>query len=363
MGSGGAQTTTTSSQPWKPQQQYLKMGFQQAEQLLNTPLQQFGPSTVAGQSAMSQEGQQAGLGLVRNAGQGAEFDYMNQVLGGQFLDPNSNPYLRSLADQGASDITRQFQTAVMPGTWGGGMGRVGSGASANMQKQSMIGLGDALQKNYSRIYGQNFQQERDRMQQGVGLMNQMRQGQRSDIMTGTQLGGGADAFAQAQLNDQIQKFNFLQQEPESRLDRFQQRITGGGVIPGRTQGTVPGQQFGPAQGIGAGIGVMGLMMSCSREWKEELDRAQPVAVLEALEALPIPIWRYEPEAAASLQDHEIHMGPYAEDFKQVTDLGDGKVLSVIDVTGIALAAVKGAGEKIKALEARLTALEPQKEAA
>ena len=261
MGSKDGGTVETSSSPWGPQQPYMKDIWSQAQNLYGTPLQQFGASTVGPQSAMTQEGQQAGLGLIRGAGQGQQFGYINDVMSGQYLDPSSNPWLRQLADQGASDITRQFKTAAFPGASLGAMGRAGSGAEMNLQGQAYRGLGDALSRNYSNIYGQNYARERGYMQQAPGMMNQAQAGRRADIGMGTQLGGQADQYAQMQLNDLIQKFNFQQQEPGQRLDAYQQRIFGGGVIPGTQTMPGGGQGFGAAQGIGAGLGLLGTLMS------------------------------------------------------------------------------------------------------
>ena len=252
--------TTTSNSPWGPQQPYMKDIWSQAQDLYGTPLQQYGGSTVAGQSAMSQEGQQAGLGLIRGAGQGQQFDYLNNVMGGQYLDPGTNPYLQSMYDQGVSNITRDFKTAAFPGASLGAMGRAGSGAEMNLQGQAYRGLGDALSANYANTFGQNYARERGYMQQAPGMMNQAQAGRRADIGMGTQLGGQADQYAQMQLNDLIQKFNFQQQEPGQRLDAYQQRIFGGGVIPG-TQTMPGGQGFGAAQGIGTGLGLIGTLMS------------------------------------------------------------------------------------------------------
>lgn len=252
--------TEMKSSPWEPQQQYMKDVWSQAQDLYGTPIQQYGPSTVGPQSAMTQEGQQAGLGLIRGAGQGSQFGYLNNVMSGQYLNPETNPYLQSMYDQGVVNITRDFKTAAYPGASMGAIGRVGSGAEMRQQGLAYRGLGDALSANYANTFGRNYEIERGYMQQAPGMMNQAQAGQRADIGLGTQLGGQADQYAQMQLNDLIQKFNFVQQEPGQRLDAYQQRIFGGGVIPG-TQTLPGGQGFGAAQGIGTALGVMGTLMS------------------------------------------------------------------------------------------------------
>ncbi len=258
MGKNGAQEM--SSSPWGPQQGYMKDIWSQAQDLYGTPLQQYGPSTVAPQSAMTQEGQQAGLGLVRGAGQGSQFGYLDDVMGGMYLDPAMNPALQGMYDQGVSNITRDFKTAAYPGASLGAIGRAGSGAEMRQQGLAYRGLGDALSANYANTFGRNYEIERGYMQQAPGMMDQAQAGRRADIDMGNALGGQADEYAQMQLNDLIQRFNFTQQEPGQRLDAYQQRIFGGGVIPG-TQTMPGGQGFGAAQGIGTGLGLIGTLMS------------------------------------------------------------------------------------------------------
>ena len=259
MGSGG-QTMTSESAPWGPQQQYMKDIWSQAQGLYGTPIEQYGASTVAGQSAMSQEGQQAGLGLIRGAGQGGQFGFLNNMMSGQYLSPDSNPWVKGLYDQGVSNITRDFKTAAYPGASMLGSGRSGSAMESMRQGQAYRGLGDALSANYANTYGRNYEMERGYMQQAPGMMQQAMAGQRANIGMGTALGAQADQYSQEQLDDLVRKFNFGQEEPGRRLDAYGRRVFGGGVIPGTTTQQMPGQPFGPAQGVGAGLGLMSLLM-------------------------------------------------------------------------------------------------------
>ena len=91
--------------------------------------------------------------------------------------------------------------------------------------------------------------------------------------------------------------------------------------------------------------------------KERIADVDTVQVFEALERLPIIIWRYKAEYAEKHDDHKPHLGPMPEDLAQLFTLGDGRQLHFIDVIGIALAASQGAGTKIRALEKRMAELE------
>lgn len=353
-------TTKTTSAPWGPQQGFLQDLWSQAQQQYGAPMEQFGGSRVGGLSAMTLEGQQAGLGLIRGAGGGPEEDYIRRLMGGEFLDPSSNPQLRALADQGAADITRQYKQAVYPGASLAGLGRAGSPAESRLQGQAMRGLGDALSRNYSNIYGQNYARERGYMQQGVGMASQLGAGRRADIGLGAQLGQGADTYEQRLIDDLVNKFNFQQWEPEQRLDRYAGRITGQGVIPGmsKTTQTMPGQPFGAAQGFGLGLGALGLFTS-TRTAKEEFSVVDYEEMFEMLKALDVSIWRYKPEVVDQRPDldRNWHIGPYAEDVQQIFHVGDGKTLLGVDIIGIAISAVKSCAQRILKLEDRLTEYE------
>ena len=359
-GDSGRTTTTTNQEPWGAQQPYLKRGFQRADELYGDPIEQYAGSRVGALSAMTQEGQQAGLGLIRGAGMGGAEEYLQRLMGGEYLSPESNPHLRQLADLGAEDITRQYKTALYPGASMARFGRAGSGAEANLQYGATRGLGDALSRNYANIYGANYNRERGFMQQGVGLSAQLGANRRADITTGTELGYGRDAYEQRLINDLVGKFNFQQQEPGQRLDDYTRRIYGGGVIPGISEstGTMSGQNMGAAQWAGLGISALGLFTS-TRTAKEHVDWVDTEEALEMIRALPIALWRYLPERvdADPRLDRDLHMGAYAEDFKGIFKIGNGQTLTVVDLCGVALAAVKGAAERLAKLETRLAQYE------
>lgn len=100
----------------------------------------------------------------------------------------------------------------------------------------------------------------------------------------------------------------------------------------------PGQT---ASGIGS------LLTAASYFSKKDLkDKTGDVdvdAVLEKFETLAVDRWAYKNEQAE-------HIGPYAEDFQQAFQLGDGQQINVIDAIGVLCAAVKGLKQKVDHLE-------------
>lgn len=261
---GGSETTSSSSEssPWAPQGDMLQQIYQQALGLSQTPMRDFGRSTIAGQSAMTLESQQAGLGLIRGADGGDTRGYLEGVMRGDYLHPGSNPYVQNLADRGADHITRNFKRAAFPGTSLGAIGRTGSGAEMSRERGAYDSLGGALRDNYDNTYGREYSAERNRMHSGVGMMAGLNADRRADIGMGNALGQSADSYQQSLLTDIVNRFNFRQQEPGMRLDAFNRRILGQGTIPGitNTTGTQPGADFTAGQGIGAGLGLMSLFL-------------------------------------------------------------------------------------------------------
>lgn len=61
-------------------------------------------------------------------------------------------------------------------------------------------------------------------------------------------------------------------------------------------------------------------------------------ILDRLRSLPISTWRYTD--ASGQGDRSLHIGPMAQDFHKTFGVGDGKTISLVDVAGVALAALK-----------------------
>ena len=81
--------------------------------------------------------------------------------------------------------------------------------------------------------------------------------------------------------------------------------------------------------------------SSSRELKTAFEAVDPAEILAAVSELPITSWRYRDDATASK-----HIGPVAEDFQRLFDIGDGKTISTVDSDGVLLAALQGLNAKV-----------------
>ena len=125
-----------------------------------------------------------------------------------------------------------------------------------------------------------------------------------------------------------------------------QRTSGGGGI-----GTVI-SGIGAVGGLLSGIGS--IFTPSSRALKRDPERAESgmrdithEATLEKIEKLPVERWRYKEGIGLGDADH---IGPYAEDFEEVFDVGDGVTINLLDAVGIGLSATKGLANKVRLLE-------------
>jgi len=130
-------------------------------------------------------------------------------------------------------------------------------------------------------------------------------------------------------------------------------VTGDGTFSVGAQG---GVRFITGSGSVTYIsgGSTGWSTTSTREAKTNIDRADPAAVLAAVEAMPISTWEYEGDDGNGQGTR--HLGPMAEAFHGALpyDLGGSDDhINSINADGVALGAVKGLAQKVKKQAERL----------
>lgn len=98
----------------------------------------------------------------------------------------------------------------------------------------------------------------------------------------------------------------------------------------------------------------GILLTSSRALKTAFTQIDETALLAKLSRLDILKWRYKSEPASAE-----HIGPMAEQFQKVFDLGDGKHLEMVDTTGIAFASIQALASQNQKLKAKLEGLRGQ----
>lgn len=254
-------TIRTKSEPWEPIQGDLRGLLPDIREAYGSPDTFFPGSTVGGRSAMTLEGQQAGLGMIRGGiSQGAMMDeYSQGIMRGDRLDGSTNPALMGLLNRGQADISRRFKQVAFPGSSQFGNQRAGSASELRNERNAYRGLGDALSNNYSAVMGRNYWNERGFQQQMPQFMAQYGANNRANIGMGSMLGGQADQYSQRLVDDQRQRHDFRQYELRNRLMGRQGALMQLGGAGGTQTQKVPGQGFGGAQIAGTVLGGLGMM--------------------------------------------------------------------------------------------------------
>ena len=251
-GGGGGSTTSTVTQnadPWSGIQPYLQQAAGDIGNLYNNGqlnYQYYPNSTIAPQSGVTQQALQAqidraqsGSDLTRKA-QG----YTQGLLNGDYLNPNSNPYLKSYADQALDGVQGRVNSSFAQG------GRSGGGINQQI-------LSSELGKTANNIYGQAYDQERNRQQQGLLFAPTLANQDYYDIGQLASAGNTMDQRSQDLLNEDINRFNFNQQAPTNGIQNFVGLLnqTGGNY------GTKSGTTTQPYYGGGGGANALGLLGS------------------------------------------------------------------------------------------------------
>ena len=97
----------------------------------------------------------------------------------------------------------------------------------------------------------------------------------------------------------------------------------------------------------------GVLLTSDRNAKENFAPLNPQAVLAKVATLPVTKWNYKTAGKA-----EQHIGPMAQDFQAAFGLNgaDDKHISVVDESGVALAAIQGLNQKLNEKDAEIQAL-------
>lgn len=101
------------------------------------------------------------------------------------------------------------------------------------------------------------------------------------------------------------------------------------------------KKAGNMQGI-SGLGSAGILgMLCSREFKHENREAENV--LDKVDQLTVERWQYK-------GDPTPHIGPYAEEFKELFGVGTDHIISTVDAVGVCLKAIQELSAGIRELK-------------
>ena len=284
-------TQTTSSTPWKPQQEYLKQIFSGAQEAYQDPMTFYQGSTYAPfspetQAAMDWQTYRATAGSPLTA---AAQQQLTDTMAGDYLGAG-NPYF--------SNMMNQVQKGVQPAIDAkfSGSGRYGSGAHEEA-------LASALTDKAGELAYRNYADERENQMKGMMFAPQLAQQDYFDIAKLAEVGGLQEDQSQRAINEAMQRHEYEQMEPWQRLEMFRQMVTGG--YGGTTSSFGTSSQIMPTQSLGSGLlggasalgglGMLAYTMFSDRKTKENIKLADTKGMLTAIMDLDPVTFDYKPE--------------------------------------------------------------------
>jgi len=254
-----ATTTTSSIDPTI--QPYLGYGLQQAQQLYQGGgPQYYGGQTYVSPSTTTQTGLQA-LEARASLGnpllQSAQNQLQNTVSGG-FL--GGNPFFQGAFQPAAQAAQTQFQQTLGDIASKSSLaGRYGSGAMGSLQDRATGAFGQQLANTAGQLAYQNYADERNRQQQATMAAPQMSQADYQDIQNMLQAGQIREGYQGQQLQSDMARFNFLQNQPQQNLQNYLSLVYGnplgkvGQSITSGTQDTSNLQNLLGLAAVGGGL--------------------------------------------------------------------------------------------------------------
>jgi len=227
----GVSRTVLSNNPPAFQLPYIERGFEEAERQFDTPRTFYEGSTVVPFSTQTQAGLDA-MQTRATAGSplvtGAQ-DLTAATMRGDYLSPDSNPYLKSAMDAATRPMTEAFTQDVLPGidaAFSSG-GRYGSGLQANQQARAAEDYLQTLGDVSSRMAYSNYADERARQLDAAGAAPAMAELDYLDPSRLIDIGAAYEGMAERELREDIDRHRFAEDEARIRLGEFLPAVTGG----------------------------------------------------------------------------------------------------------------------------------------
>lgn len=260
MGGKQASNTTTSTAPWSGQQPFLTKGFDEAAKIYGQGPQQYFPGqTYTDMSGTTLEGLRQTGNIARSpsvvntaAGQ------LDKTMRGDYLNPSSNPYLKSTFNAAAGELNENFNEEQMPALAGmfGTQGGLGNSSLDLAAGKAAGEHGENIRDLAANIYGNNYSAERNRQTEALSAAPGIREAQYGDASRLTDVGKAYEGQQAKVLEDKINRFNYAQNAPIANLQDYMALISGnyGSTSTSRSSG-------GGGSPLSTGLGAAGLIAS------------------------------------------------------------------------------------------------------
>lgn len=248
MGTSGGQTQTSTTKLPSWAEPYAHSAIKWSRREAMKPFNAFEGQRFADLNAdqmqgldMTRQRALAGSPVMNEANRNLE-----ATLRGDYLSPDSNPYLQNTVNQALGDVTSKVNSQFAGNNYGG---------TAHQEW-----LGRNLAETALPIYNQNYQQERGRQMQANLFAPQAAQSDYADLQALLGVGDVLQGQEQQGLDFGYQQFQQEQAYPQQQLDAYLRAIYG---YPGsETTAPNPYQSNKAASAIGgaaAGAGLGGAL--------------------------------------------------------------------------------------------------------
>lgn len=245
-GDSGGSTTIQKADPWSGVQPYITDYLQLGQQTTRNPFQFYNGDTVAGFSPE----QEAGFSLATQralAGSptlNAANQNITSTLQGNYLSPDSNPYLRANVDRALGDVQTRVNSQFNNPNFGG---------SAHQEL-----LTRNLADTASQMYGQNYSQERQNQLNAAGQAIPLAGADYLDAQALQGVGAQRQGLANQYLGNAANAFQGAANFPYEQLARYGDVIRAGQGVGGTTTSTTTAQDSGGSDLGGLlGLGLAG----------------------------------------------------------------------------------------------------------
>lgn len=229
-GGSGGQTVTNVSGPPEFVRPYWEANILRGQQIGQRPLQLYPGQGVAGFTPEQMAGQEmtvqralAGNPLIGQANQ-----QLSRTMQGDYLRPESNPYLQANVNQALGDITRNYQQSVLPSTMAQFQRSGAFGGSAHQEalEGQQRALGATMGNVANQMYGQNYAQERQNQMAAAGMADRYGQAEYQDAMAMMGVGDMRQRQMQQMIDYDRSRWDQAWNYPQQQLNFMSGLISG-----------------------------------------------------------------------------------------------------------------------------------------
>lgn len=337
-GGGGSQSTNTvqKADPWSGAVPYLKGGLSDLSKWYSSDAGRspYPGSTVVPFSPFTEQalGATANRAMTGSPVTDAAKTNITSTLNGDFLDPASNPWLSKTYDLAAGKVQAGLDSEFNKA--GGFGGSLHEGAAADQ-------MGDLATK----IYGGNYANERSNEMSANLFAPQLANQDYFDMGQLANVGSAYEGQAQNYLNDSMNRYNFAQNEPLDRLQKFFGIVnpTGGQGGTSTATQTTPTNSNDSSTAIGALAALASVMAFSDPAVKTDIKTVDDDAVLDRFKRVPASTYHYRKELGPKFGG--LKMGPMADDFAREYG-GDGHTIPMPKMIGEMWAAIGALTNKL-----------------